>query len=170
MKICLFNLGWNLKHGSFAPDFSVYFFIHLFLHNLCVLNSNLSDNILYLVTFTFKLAKHKMATKMLRKPHIFYIPAVRLTCIACFSPISRSIINRFQWNFARTIFESRGDYREIFKHKYYVVQKLDHLTCSKFEITTSLYKPIKLVKLKFVSPELHYMLFVIQYFPMKISQ
>ena len=31
-------------------------------------------------------------------------------------------------------------------------------TCSKFEITTSLYKPIKLVKLKFVfSPELHYM-------------
>ena len=28
--------------------------------NLCVLNSNLSDNILYLVTFTFKLAKHKM--------------------------------------------------------------------------------------------------------------
>ena len=44
--------------------------------------------------------------------------------------------------------------------KYYVglVQKLDHLTCSKFEITTSLYKPIKLVNLKFVfSPELHYM-------------
>ena len=35
---------------------------------------------------------------------------------------------------------------------------LDHLTCSKFEITTSLYKPIKLVKLKFVfNPELHYM-------------
>ena len=57
-----------------------------------------------------------------------------------------------------TIFESCGDYREIFIKKYYVVQKLDHLTCSKFEITTSLYKPIKLVKLKFVfSPELHYM-------------
>ena len=37
-----------------------------------MLNSNLSDNILYLVTFTFILAKHKMATKMLRKPHIFY--------------------------------------------------------------------------------------------------
>ena len=53
---------------------------------------------------------------------------------------------------------SRGDYREICIQKYYVVQKLDHLTCSKFEITTSLYKPIKLVKLKFVfSPELHYM-------------
>ena len=48
------------------------------------------------------------------------------------------------------------DYREIFIKKYYVVQKLDHLTWSKFEITTSLYKPIKLVKLKFVfSPELH---------------
>ena len=60
--------------------------------------------------------------------------------------------------FCKDIFESCGDYREIFIKKYYVVQKLDHLTCSKFEITTSLYKPIKLVKLKFVfSPELHYM-------------
>ena len=61
-------------------------------------------------------------------------------------------------NFARTIFESRGDYRKIFMKKYYVVQKLDLLTCSKFEITTSLYKPIKLGKLKFVfSPEFQYM-------------
>ena len=50
------------------------------------------------------------------------------------------------------------DCREIFIQNDYVVQKLDHLTCSKFEFTTSLYKPIKLVKLKFVfSPELHYM-------------
>ena len=37
-----------------------------------MLNVNLPDNVLYLETFTFKLAKHKMATKMLRKPHIFY--------------------------------------------------------------------------------------------------
>ena len=37
-----------------------------------MLNSNLSDNILYLVTFTFKLAKHKINTKMFEKPHIFY--------------------------------------------------------------------------------------------------
>ena len=36
----------------------------------------------------------------------------------------------------------RGDYHYIFIKKYYVVQKLDNLTCSKFEITTSLYKPI----------------------------
>ena len=44
------------------------------------------------------------------------------------------------------------------KFSYYVVQKLDHLTCSKFEITTSRYKPINLVKFKFVfSFELHYM-------------
>ena len=52
----------------------------------------------------------------------------------------------------------RKDYfREIFIKKYYIVQKLDHLTCSKFEITTFLYKPIKHVKLKFVfSRELHY--------------
>ena len=44
----------------------------LFLHNVCVLNANMSDNVLYLETFTLKLAKHRMATKMLRKPHIFY--------------------------------------------------------------------------------------------------
>ena len=37
-----------------------------------MLNSNLLDNILYLVTFTFKLAKHKMATNMLREPRMFY--------------------------------------------------------------------------------------------------
>ena len=53
-----------------------------------------------------------------------------------------------------TIFAHRGDYRE----NYNVVQKLDHLTCSKFEITTSLYKFNNLVKLKFVfSSGLHYM-------------
>ena len=74
-------------------------------------------------------------------------PAVRLTCIACFSPISQSILNRFWCNLARTIFESRGDYREIFIKKYYIVEKLDDLTCSKFVITTSVYKPFKLVKL-----------------------
>ena len=50
----------------------MYTFYPLFLHNLCVLNSNLSDNIQYLVTFTFKLAKHKIATKMLREPYILY--------------------------------------------------------------------------------------------------
>ena len=36
------------------------------------MNVNLSDNALYLETFTYKLAKHKMATKMLGKRHIFY--------------------------------------------------------------------------------------------------
>ena len=51
-----------------------------------------------------------------------------------------------------------GDCREIYIKKYDIVQKLDHLTYSKSEITTSLYKPIKLVKLKgFFSPELQYM-------------
>ena len=37
-----------------------------------MLNVNLPDNVLYLETFTFKLAKHKIATKMLGKPNIFY--------------------------------------------------------------------------------------------------
>ena len=39
---------------------------------------------------------------------------------------------------------SRGDYRKIFSKKYSIFQKLDHLTCSKFENTTSLYKPYSL--------------------------
>ena len=43
-----------------------------------------------------------------------------------------------------------GDYREIFIKKYDIVQKLDHLKYSKSEITTSLSKPIKLVKLQLV--------------------
>ena len=37
-----------------------------------MLNSCLSNDILYLVIFTFKLAKHKMAAKMVIKPRIFY--------------------------------------------------------------------------------------------------
>ena len=62
--------SWNLKHEILLEILVYTFFIHLFLHNLCVLNSNLSDNILYLATF--KLAKHKMATKMFRKLRIFH--------------------------------------------------------------------------------------------------
>ena len=65
LSLKYFYLAWA---EIFARDSSVYFFIHLFLDNLCLLNSNLSANILYLVTFTFKLAKHKMTNKMLRKP------------------------------------------------------------------------------------------------------
>ena len=73
---------------------------------------------------------------------------------ADFSVNSQPIFMEFYKDFI----ESRGDYREIFIKNYYLVQKLDHLTSSKFEITASLYKPIKLVKLKgFFSPELHYM-------------
>ena len=37
-----------------------------------MLKANLSDNVLYFEIFTFKLAKHKIASKMLGKPHIFY--------------------------------------------------------------------------------------------------
>ena len=56
--------------------------------------------------------------------------AVRLTCIACFSPISQSILNRFSWNFVRNIFESRADLREIFIGKYCIAKMLDHLACN----------------------------------------
>ena len=79
---------------------------------------------------------------------------------ADFSVNSQPIFMKFSMDYFHFIFISFscGDYREIFIKKYYVVKKLDHLTCSKFEITTFLYKPIKLIKLKFVfSPELLYM-------------
>ena len=59
-----------MKHETLL-GILVYAFV-LFLHNLCVLNMNLSDNVLYFRTFTFKLTKHKMATKILRKTYIFY--------------------------------------------------------------------------------------------------
>ena len=42
----------------FSSEF-LCIFLYPLVVNLCVLNSNLSDNILYLVTFTYKLAKHK---------------------------------------------------------------------------------------------------------------
>ena len=92
----------------------------------------------------------EFSVKRVINPDVGLYTRRQITCIACSSPISQSIINRFWWTFARTILESRGDCREIFIKKYYIVQKLDHLTCVKFVITTSLYKPIKLVKLKFV--------------------
>ena len=59
----------------------------MFLHNLRVLNSNLSDNILYLVTFTFKLAKHKMAAEIQRYPRIFYVFFVQESTIDDFCKI-----------------------------------------------------------------------------------
>ena len=49
---------------KFARYFSALFCIHLFLHNMGVLHSNLSDNILYFVTFTFKFTKHEMVVNM----------------------------------------------------------------------------------------------------------
>ena len=36
---------------NFARNLSVYFIIHLFLLNLCVMKSNLSDDILYLLKY-----------------------------------------------------------------------------------------------------------------------
>ena len=47
------DLAWA-EIWNFAWNVSLYLIIHLFLHNLCVLNSNLWDNILYLESLTFK--------------------------------------------------------------------------------------------------------------------
>ena len=73
-----------------------------------------------------------------------------------FSVNSQPIWMKFRKDYFRVA--RRLAYPKIFIKKYYVVKKLDHLTCIKFEITKSIYKPIKLVKLKFAfNPELHYM-------------
>ena len=63
MKICIFTLGWNLKHKNLL-EILVFTFLSIFVRNLWVLNSNMTDSILYLVSFPFKLTKHKMATEM----------------------------------------------------------------------------------------------------------
>ena len=68
MKLPVFKLGWNLKNWKLLGKISIQFVNHLFLHNLGVLNSNPSDNVLYSVSFTFKFAKQKMAAKILQEP------------------------------------------------------------------------------------------------------
>ena len=40
-------------------------------------------------------------------------------------------------NFARTIFVSRGDYREIFIKKYCIAENLHHLACNTFRAKTN---------------------------------
>ena len=58
----VFINGLEYETLNIARHLSPVFF-HLFLHNLGVLSSNLSDDILSLVSFTFKLGKQKMAAK-----------------------------------------------------------------------------------------------------------
>ena len=48
---------------NFARHFRVEIVIHLFLHNLGGQNSNLPDDILHFVFFTFKLTKTKWPPK-----------------------------------------------------------------------------------------------------------
>ena len=43
-----------------------------FLHNLCVLNLNLSDTVVYFVSFTSKKAEEKMAAKTTSFLHLCY--------------------------------------------------------------------------------------------------
>ena len=62
-------LGLKSEIFNFGQYFTVKFFTHFVLHNLGVLNSNRSDDILDLVPSTFKLAKQKNG----RQNHIFSI-------------------------------------------------------------------------------------------------
>ena len=61
--MCVFILGCSMKHWTLLCIEVYIFSPACFLHNLYVLNSTLSDKILYLVSFTFKWAKQKMAAK-----------------------------------------------------------------------------------------------------------
>ena len=60
--MCIYP-GLKYETLNFALQLSLYFFTRLFLHNWCVLNLNLSDKIIYLMSFIFKSAKQKMAAK-----------------------------------------------------------------------------------------------------------
>ena len=53
-------MGWNLKQYFFFGIF-VYNFVSTCSYVICVLNLNVSDDILYLVISIFKIAKQKMA-------------------------------------------------------------------------------------------------------------
>ena len=60
--MCIYP-GLKYDTLNFAGHLSLYFSSRLLLHNFHVLNSNLSNKIIYLLSFTFKLAKQKMAAK-----------------------------------------------------------------------------------------------------------
>ena len=66
----VFSMVWNLKHG-FSLGICVYNVLSTCFYIICVLNSTLSDNILYLVTFNFKLAKKQNGCKNVKKPKYF---------------------------------------------------------------------------------------------------
>ena len=70
-KIFLVSLERNDFYLTFKFKTSAVFDVFTVTISILLNMLTMSDNILYLATFTFKLAKHKMATKMLRKPHIF---------------------------------------------------------------------------------------------------
>ena len=74
MRISLVSLGWNLKHATLLGILVyAYTYVVTCFYIICVCWMRICQITFYIMeTFTFKLAKHKMATKMLRKPHIFF--------------------------------------------------------------------------------------------------
>ena len=61
-NVCI-QRGLKSEAFNFARHIIIQFVINLFLHNLSVPNSNQSNIVPYLVSFTFKLAKQKMTAK-----------------------------------------------------------------------------------------------------------
>ena len=95
----------------FSLIFCVYFFNHLFLHNVCVMIQNLSDTILYLVTFTYKLAKQNGCQNVKKPPYVIWFIAHKSTI---------SVFERLLLLFFSGILERRNLYL-IFKYKMSVV-------------------------------------------------
>ena len=72
IKICIFSMGWNLKHETLL-EILVYTFLSTCFYIICVCWIRICPITFYIWwPSPFKLAKHKMATKLLRKHHIFY--------------------------------------------------------------------------------------------------
>ena len=65
--------GLKYKILNFDRHLSANYFLRLFLHNLGVLNLNMSVNILSLVSFTFIKAKQQMAAKTTSVSYFCYI-------------------------------------------------------------------------------------------------
>ena len=83
---------------SIGRAFYCIFFIHLFLHNLSVLNSNLSNNILYLVmTFTFKLAKQNGHQNVNKTPYFLWFIAHESTIYGFWKIFIREIYIECLW-------------------------------------------------------------------------
>ena len=70
-NLCIY-FAMKFNTLNFARYLCVDICAHLFLQNVDVLNANLSNNILFLMSFTFKLSKQKMSSKITSLKHFMF--------------------------------------------------------------------------------------------------